>query len=653
MLVLFLSFALLRISVSLSVSLPTEKNGRLKVQLQRSLSHVNEMLADIEGKIDKERRLLSQVDTDLNVKDANYMDYTVTDIWWHGSEIPDEPTLPSFTTAATTKPSVFVKTTKSTVGTHPPNWPFPKEEEGANSTQKESLLMHDLKSSMAVDGLGYGSAFTVKLLEIARKKDFLTTAELFNAFSAGMNKRIDEGKLASMGQDLLGAIKRSLVMLQSDSSGLYNEDAWAMMDMVHLVVKNKNIPIYEQLRQAINLYDSMFTKEEGEELFASLEVFERYPEGGKSATEVCERIIDAFLAPYIRMDGSREQKHFVRLIMQSAESANPGWRAQDFALRMGSNTTIPERRSMNYKKIVQHLLHKHPRILKKLNEHHKVKKLRKYRRDSRDYEDYDETRSKKHSSRRFRQRAFSESSNEADRDSTDSTLYHEHHINHVSSYRKKVMHQIRRRNRMKRRKHRRERRKHRRHRKRKQRERQLSMGNLSTTLTTATATTSTTATASSTSTTTAATTTTTTIAGNAAAKKLVSSYSPEYLKQLAISYFRKKQQAQNFRRFNVPSTEEEMYDNISVYSSNSTEHNNLLQKIREDSSYSDEEEHLRNNLYDALRHDNRTLVQFRAIHGEDTMNDTIRGISRESDNEWVLKNNIYKVFEKRNQVYRK
>lgn len=46
------------------------------------------MLADIEGKIDKERRLLSQVDTDLNVKDANYMDYTVTDIWWHGSEIP-------------------------------------------------------------------------------------------------------------------------------------------------------------------------------------------------------------------------------------------------------------------------------------------------------------------------------------------------------------------------------------------------------------------------------------------------------------------------------------------------------------------------------------------------------------------------------------
>lgn len=54
--------------------------------------------------------------------------------------------------------------------------------------EKESLLMHDLKSSMAVDGLGYGSAFTVKLLEIARKKDFLTTAELFNAFSAGMNK---------------------------------------------------------------------------------------------------------------------------------------------------------------------------------------------------------------------------------------------------------------------------------------------------------------------------------------------------------------------------------------------------------------------------------------------------------------------------------
>lgn len=56
-----------------------------------------------------------------------------------------------------------------------------------------------------------------------------------------------------MGQDLLGAIKRSLVMLQSDSSGLYNEDAWGkLQQLLQIYLRTYNIKHvdYSQMTQA-------------------------------------------------------------------------------------------------------------------------------------------------------------------------------------------------------------------------------------------------------------------------------------------------------------------------------------------------------------------------------------------------------------------
>lgn len=83
-------------------------------------------------------------------------------------------------------------------------------------------------------------------------------------------------------------------------------------------------------------------------------------------------------------------------------------------------------------------------------------------------------------------------------------------------------------------------------------------------------------------------------------------------------------------------------------------HNNfqnpILHKIREVSSYSDEEKHLRNNLYDALRHGNTTYVSFRKLGGDIIDKQTLRDLSSEPDEEWVLKNNIYKVFEQKKEL---
>lgn len=119
----------------------------------------------------------------------------------------------------------------------------------------------------------------------------------------------------------------------------------------------------------------------------------------------------------------------------------------------------------------------------------------------------------------------------------------------------------------------------------------------------------------------------------------------QYLKQLAILFLRKRQQNKNFnknRRLNIPSSEEDICDH-SQFLEDSVE-NIKLHKIREASSYSDEEDHLKMNLYDALRHGNRTFVSFRKSNGDVINKQTLRDLSSEADDEWILKKNIYKVF---------
>ncbi|XP_026740570.1 uncharacterized protein LOC113502988 [Trichoplusia ni] len=63
-------------------------NKPLVDQLQKSLTQVNDMLADIEVKIDSERKQLSKTDYDLHQKDTatGFMDYQVSDIWWSTKE---------------------------------------------------------------------------------------------------------------------------------------------------------------------------------------------------------------------------------------------------------------------------------------------------------------------------------------------------------------------------------------------------------------------------------------------------------------------------------------------------------------------------------------------------------------------------------------
>ena len=98
------------------------------------------------------------------------------------------------------------------------------------------------------------------------------------------------------------------------------------------------------------------------------------------------------------------------------------------------------------------------------------------------------------------------------------------------------------------------------------------------------------------------------------------------------------------RRAHVASEEDNKH---SKYFKDSLE-NVKLHNIREASSYSDEEDQLRNNLHDALTHGNWTFESFRKSGGDTNNKQTLQvlsTISTETDDEWILKNNIYKVFE--------
>lgn len=94
-------------------------NTQLKDHLQKSLTHVNEMLADIESQIKSERKMLSQFDYDVNYRDTpGFMDYHVTDIWWPTKPPPPSPETSPPVTRSSPKGALRSKQNLTTVNTN-------------------------------------------------------------------------------------------------------------------------------------------------------------------------------------------------------------------------------------------------------------------------------------------------------------------------------------------------------------------------------------------------------------------------------------------------------------------------------------------------------------------------------------------------------
>lgn len=107
--------------------------------------------------------------------------------------------------------------------------------------------------------------------------------------------------------------------------------------------------------------------------------------------------------------------------------------------------------------------------------------------------------------------------------------------------------------------------------------------------------------------------------------QLLENIDKQYLMKLAQK-FKAKLESGNYRRLMVVSSE-----NKSDAAAKRTSNNTIVHKIREASSYSDEEYNLKTNLYDALRHGNRSFVHFRNMSNPGS-----------SDEEKIIKRNLYK-----------
>lgn len=273
-----------------------------------------------------------------------------------------------------------------------------------------------------------------------------------------------------------------------------------------------------------------------------------------------------------------------------------------------NESDIPERRSMNYKRIVKHLLVKHPELFRKIKRrikydnrhkhHHLSRKRKRHHSHSQNY-DRHQIHRYLHKQELARRRGHDKSGNNLENgkdetDSTENSAYYHDRVQGIQKGNDQLKQQ-----------------------KSKQRQNKGPVETMSTT----------------------------------APKQ----YNLQYLTQLAINFLRKKQQGkktdkarrynQNFyrnRRRNIPSSEEETC-NHSEYFQDSID-NDKPHKINEASSYSDEEDELTNNLHDALTRGNWTFESLRKS-GDMNNKQTLRGISSETDKEWILKNNTYKVFE--------
>ncbi|KAJ8713068.1 hypothetical protein PYW08_008372 [Mythimna loreyi] len=746
MLNLFLYFAL----VSSVVSQTTEnKKVALKDQLVRSISHVNEMLVDIEGKIGREREILSQIDHNLSESKEVDVDYGIN-IFWNGTSTKPGVSgkFGNYTYTIRTTPSLFpTPTTKSTYATIAVNWHLSTIVDGVATT--DSLYIEDLKKNMAAKQYGYFTAFVDEFSELMFSKPVSDAYTVSTYLSLLLKKSIREGKFNSMSDELVNGMGTLLVWYDTLTPARVQQQA----GVLHHIIQVKDKSMSEDMNNLINFYDSLCTKEDGQKLFESLELFFVYPEANVTLATVGDKIFQAALAPYFKTEGTRKHKRLIQLLFMAVHDLDPHFRRQNEANEFAKdgNQTYMANRRMNYKRFAKHLLFKHRKLFKKLKRQYKHDKKKKHHRISHKQKHHYRASINKHHKRRRRQdhkrikqKSHTESNeklqnDEIEKNSNKYNPYYDeqfktHQQENIQNSQSTETREKPERKQIKVQPEPRQRKLYKRARtstssqsilqypdhdqdypqhlkqstndllKNKQQNEKSTQSILqypdndqdypqhlkqSTNDVSKNK------------------------QQNEKFKQSILQYPdnndqdyPQHLKQSTNDFLKNKQQNEKFKQSilqypdndqdypqhlkqstnNVLKNKQEnekfkqsilQYpDNGQLYPqhlkqstndflsngqqnenrrfnslsgednhSQNTIKNKKLNKVREASSYSDEENHLKMNLYDALRHGNKTFVSFRRSNGDTVTKQPLRDLSSEPDEEWVLKKNIYKFFE--------
>ncbi|KAJ8713072.1 hypothetical protein PYW08_008376 [Mythimna loreyi] len=313
---MFVKFLSLILILNLSVSQSAEnKNVPFKNKLRRSITHLKAMLVTIEDKIKIEKKKLSQIVNNINRKnnvgpartDAT-VNPDVEDITIKNHSNTDAMEITTVTPALTTADSFAFPTMfpSPPVNSHWP--PTVMIETSVASTVlaettkllklPDSPFVTDMKKVMIEDNHNYFTAFLTRFTELVAIKNAYDTKPVLNILVIKLNEKLDELPFdEEVGKQLTQALKNYMPVM----SAMTPEKLKSQAMFAHFTLKNKEQLMSPADNRITDFYGHYFNKEDGEELFKALEKFYEYNNGKHTAAEVVDMILNAALKPYLKV----------------------------------------------------------------------------------------------------------------------------------------------------------------------------------------------------------------------------------------------------------------------------------------------------------------------------------------------------------------
>ncbi|CAD0204514.1 unnamed protein product [Chrysodeixis includens] len=295
-------------------------------QLQKSLTQVNEMLADIEHKIENEKKQISKLDYDLHYNDmaTGFMDYQVTDMWYSTRKAPSEPNLNILRSQAQTiLPTILMRYQP----TPPPVTASTRDKNTDLSQGTPSLSLLDSGDTQFVTDLvkimhhkryGYFTVAWTKFLEMLGNGDPNNITPVLKAMKNTTAKILAEHKSSAFSQTLRSNMKILANALNSEPI----ENLQDMAIGAHFKMEDKDNRATPQVLNCVDTIDAIFLQHEGITLLGSLEEFHNYPDGGQKASEVSNDILKAALAPFFRRNNSNDRATLMSCVDAGVEVLN-------------------------------------------------------------------------------------------------------------------------------------------------------------------------------------------------------------------------------------------------------------------------------------------------------------------------------------------
>ncbi|XP_075983868.1 uncharacterized protein LOC142981682 isoform X2 [Anticarsia gemmatalis] len=603
-------FILWMVWISQLIEVDYALNLKSQNAMRMSLQHVNDMLAEIDSKIEQERNFLSRFEegpkslkTEINIPNpvaqstiksnlknnepklsvaelnkqvlaqSNNGIQSIVSRWLSNNNNPkiarqaDGPKNDGLVLPPTEEHKV------EEIPELPPGWPFDEAGSIAPSLTQTtvasnySVMKQDMINMMMTEGIGYFSASFRKLLQIFTYSAEVVVDNIAGAFGENMKWMSEAGELEFLGGLLETRIKKIGNLLMYT----HGRDIQVYAGMYYNAYVEKNIN--EDILSSIALYDQLIKPEEGDDMFEAVEaIYWCIEDSDVPRLRVLSRNLSVVvLAPAKRMSGTYEMKTISRRLNHAYEKLNvdfmfdlTGFSPRRYSgpgRRMNKKNKLDK---SDYDKLMKHFISKHSSLFKRFAKHYIISKQRKQRRlryrTHRKPHHYSHSKKHRHNSLKHKRDETivnETTSHSSSKSKKPVKLRADAQNGHFMKFKQHKIH------------------------------------------------------------------------------NLLPDVTAEHDLMISTNMTRRVMGSQNIDVGAHALTRKPAARGLHS-------NNKLLDQITGQSSYSDEETHLKTMLYDAFFHGNNTLHQSSECNKN---NLTFKAIASGSDEEWILKNNIYKVFE--------